>query len=309
METPFSLIIKNLRYYGQKAIVRLREIRCAVSTPVLRQPIFIVGCSRAGTTLVYKTFSESRQLGSLGKETHDFWAGLHPLSDRGWNSHEIPADCATDSDRRYVSRYFYSRTGKLRVVDKNNQNGLSIPYLHNLFPDAHFVFIKRSPGDNINSLIHGWGKGDEFGVWSDQLPDNVAVSGGAYKRWCFFLSDNWREYRDRSIEEVCAFQYRSMNDAILASKRVVPDTQWHEIVYEDLISEPVNGFRQLFEACGLQFDNHLEEHCRTVIAKPYNAFSEIRVNKWKDGKFRDQIERVLPMVAETSRNLGFPPIT
>ena len=38
--------------------------------------------SRGGTTLVYRTFSESRELGSLIRETHDYWAGLHPIEAR-----------------------------------------------------------------------------------------------------------------------------------------------------------------------------------------------------------------------------------
>ncbi len=118
---------------------------------------------------MYKTLSESHFIGSLQKETHDFWAALHPPLQRNWESHEIPEENACDKDRMYISWYFYSQTGKKRIVDKNNQNGLSVPYLYRLFPDAHFVYIKRNPGDNINSLIQGWNKDDEFATWSNNL--------------------------------------------------------------------------------------------------------------------------------------------
>jgi len=155
MSELLSLVRKNLFYFGDMAAVEIRNLRCSIVLPNLRQPVFIVGCSRAGTTLVYKTFSESRELGSLQKETHAFWAALHSPAERGWDTHAIPVEYATDADRDYATRFFYTHTGNTRIVDKNNQNGLSIPYLYRLFPDAHFVFIKRSPGDNINSLIHG----------------------------------------------------------------------------------------------------------------------------------------------------------
>jgi len=305
MEPLLSLARKNLHHYGNKALVQLRNLRCLTGVPRLYRPVFVVGCSRSGTTLVYKTFSESRQLGSLQKETHDFWASLHTPEERNWDTHEIPESFASESDRRLVSRFFYTSTGHTRFVDTNNQNGLSISYLHALFPDAHFVFIKRSPGDNINSLIHGWGKADEFATWSRRLSETVEIENGLYRNWCFFLADGWRQYTRSSIEEVCAFQYRALNEAILGARTKIPENQWHELFYEELIADPVEGFRAVFHASGLAFDDHLERHCRQVLSNPYNAFSEIRVDKWKESPNRVKIERALPIVQETAAKLGY----
>jgi len=227
----------------------------------LNQPIFVVGCSRAGTTLIYKTLSESKYLGSLQKETHDFWAALHPPEQRNWESHEIPVQMACEEDIRYVSRFFFTQTGKKRIVDKNNQNGLSIPYLFKLFPDAHFIYIKRNPGDNINSLIQGWNKADEFGTWSDNLPEKVNIENGKNKQWCFFLAKDWRNHTKAKTEEVCAFQYKSMNEAILNAKKNIPLEQWHEISYETLINNPTQEFEKIFHECSIPFDSHLKQHC------------------------------------------------
>lgn len=271
--------------------------------PALR-PIIVVGCSRAGTTVVYKTLSQSRELGSLNRETHDFWADLHPLAERAWATHALhPAD-ASDAVRDYVTRYFYAWTGRRRWVDKNNQNGLCIAYLLKLFPDATFVYVKRSPGDNLNSLLEGWGKPDEFATWSEQLPAKVAIEG-RYRQWCFFLADGWRDYLERTIEEVCAFQYFSMNRAILDARALVPPAAWVELFYEDLVRDPVASFRHVFESCGLNFDSRLERHCSTVLGRPYNAFSPIRLDKWRDGQFRDKIERVLPSLDKVARDMGY----
>lgn len=272
----------------------------------LEKPIFVVGCSRAGTTVVYKTLSESLEVGSLQRETHDFWVALHPLAKKGWSTHGLTAADARPRDRDVVSRYFYSRTGRFRIVDKNNQNGLCVPYLHALFPDAHFVYVKRSPGDNIHSLIEGWGKADEFATWSNDLPAEVRVDGGRYRRWCFFLFDGWRNYLDRPIEEVCAAQYVAMNRAILDAAKAIAPAQWTEIAHEDLVRDPVAGFRRAFESIGLEFTPHLAQHCASVLATPYNAFSEIRLDKWRDQTNRERIERIMPLVAITARDMGYP---
>ncbi len=270
-----------------------------------QRPIIVVGCSRAGTTLVYKTLSESREIGSLQRETHDYWMGLHPLAEKGWDTHALNAADASEADRDTVSRYFYSWTGRHRWVDKNNQNGLCVPYLQALFPDAVFVYVKRSPGDNLNSLIEGWKKPDEFATWSNDLPATVAVEDGQLRQWCFFLAEGWRNYVSSPVEAVAAFQYEAINRAILDARGGVPGGQWVEVFYEDFLRDPVATFRRVFEACGLVFDARLQAHCAEVLDIPYNAFSEIRLDKWKDGRNREKIERVLPQVADVAGRMGY----
>lgn len=296
---------KTLRYHGRQILRATRNTWWNVRRLQAEKPIFVIGCSRAGTTLVYKTLSESKELGTLQRETHDFWVDLHPLANKHWDTHALDAQDAIPKDRDIVNRYFYSFTGKTRFIDKNNQNGLCVPYLHALFPDAHFIFVKRSPGDNINSLIEGWGKPEEFATWSSELKEKVSVDNGCYTQWCFFLSEGWRDYLDKSIEEVCAFQYRTINEEILAAKERIPSQQWTEVFYEDLVRDPVTGFRQAFEQCGLEFTHDLERHCASVLSTPYNAFSEIRLDKWKDGRNRDRVERALPKVTAVARAMGY----
>jgi len=305
MSEFWTKVDKTLRYHYRQQTIAVRGGWWDIVHPQIQAPIFIVGCSRAGTTLVYKTLSESKELGSLQRETHHFWAGLHPLEERNWDSHAIPLAMAKEQDRDYVARYFYSWTGKRRFVDKNNQNGLCVPYLHALFPDAHFIYIKRSPGDNLNSLIEGWGKPEEFASWSRQLPETVAIDAGKYPLWCFFLSDGWRGYLQAAIEEVCAFQYDAINTAILDAREQVAPDKWHEVFYEDIVSDPVVRFSEMFSACGLSFDTRLQQHCQDVLNIPYNAFSEIRVDKWKDGCNRERIERILPAIGKIANRMGY----
>ena len=296
---------KTLCYHWHNLTRAFRGLWWGFNHSETEKPIFILGCSRAGTTLVYKTFSESLEIGSLQRETHDFWMDLHPLTEKNWDTHALTAQDASQHDRNIISRYFYTHTGKRRFVDKNNQNGLCVPYLYALYPDAHFVYVKRSPGDNLNSLIEGWGKADEFATWSDHLPEKVAVEGGRYTRWCFFLAEGWRAYLSASVEEVCAFQYKVINQAILDGRKIVPDSQWTEIFYEDLVKDPVDGFRRTFTACGLAFTPALEAHCAVVLSTPYNAFSEIRLDKWRDSRNRERIERAMPSVIEVARDMGY----
>jgi hypothetical protein len=298
-------IRKTFAWHKRRLQRGLRGARWSLTRQPAQRPIIVIGCSRAGTTLVYKTLSESREIGSLQRETHDYWSDLHPPADKNWDTHALGASDASKHDRDTVTRYFYNWTGRYRWVDKNNQNGLCVPYLQALFPDAVFVFVKRSPGDNLNSLIEGWRKPDEFATWSNDLPAKVAVENGQLHQWCFFLADGWRNYVHAPVEDVAAFQYTAINQAILDAKDNIPAEQWVEVFYEDFLRDPVATFRKVFEGCGLTFDNRLEQHCAQVLDIPYNAFSEIRLDKWKDGRNREKIERVLPQAADVAKRMGY----
>lgn len=298
-------VIKTLDYHVHTTQRKARGFRWRLQKIQAVQPVFVVGCSRAGTTLVYKTISKSNQIGSLQRETHDYWQSLHPLEQRNWSSHVLTAEDGSLHDKEEVTRYFYTQTGFKRFVDKNNQNGLCVNYLYSLFPDAHFVYVKRSPGDNINSLMEGWRRPEEFATWSENLPYDVAIDGGDIRRWCFFLPDEWQKYLNATLEEVCAFQYESINRAILDAGMNIPHEQWHEVHYEDLVNDPVSAFQKIYEGCGLGFTEEISRHCRTVLSKPYNAFSSIELDKWLHSQNREKIMRVLPDVSEIAERMGY----
>jgi hypothetical protein len=299
-------IDKTARHYGRRLVQGCRDLWWPwVGRGALRRPVLVVGCSRSGTTVTYKTLSLAPDIATLNREAHVFWESLHPAAERGWQTHELTAADATPGDREAALRYYYRFLGARRFVDKTNQNGFRIPYLEALFDEPYFVLVKRSPGDNIHSLITGWGRPEEYGDWSAGLPAEVRVDDGRYRRWCFFLFDGWRDYLDAPIEEVCARQWQAYNDAVLAARPGIPPERWVEVVYEELLEDPVAVFATVFDRVGVELSAVVRRHCETVISRPYNAFSRPERDKWRHSADRERIERVLPMVAETAVALGY----
>lgn len=303
MNELITKVDKTLRHHAKRIGSSVRRIAWAGQP--LRRPVFVVGCSRAGTTLIYKTLSISTELGTLNRETHEFWSELNPLEGRGWESHCLSTTADVEGDRNHVARYFYEHLGSKRIVDKCNQNGMAIGYLNLLFPDAMFVFVKRSPGDNLLSLMEGWRRPDEYATWSHGLPGEVRIEGGEFRDWCFFLPTGWRDYLDAPLVEVCAFQYEAMNRAIVSARERIAPERWHEVCYESVLEDPVAEFGNMYAACGLEFTEMVELHCRTVIERPYNAFSAIKADKWKDSQDADRIRSQLPKLAEITQILGY----
>lgn len=296
---------KTLRHHAARSRIGLREVQWNLTRPPARQPVFVVSCSRSGTQMLYKTLSQSREIGTLNREIYAIWSALHNPAHKGWESHVLTRDDASTSDREFITRYFFAHTGQHRFLDKNNQHGLAVPYLHALFPDARFVYIKRNPGDTLNSMIEGWHRPERYGSWAADLPAEVAIDGGRFTRWCHFLPEGWRDYLTASIEEVNAFQYASIHRAIREASCDIPSSQWHEVSYEDIVRDPVQANRQIFEHCDLPFTPEIEVQCRSLLDRPYDAFSEIRLDKWRDQRHRERIERVLPQLSDLAREMGY----
>jgi hypothetical protein len=295
---------KTVRFHTRRALRVARGAWWSMARPPAVQPVFVVGCSRAGTTVVYKVLSEADELGSLSRETHDFWDARHPVAERRWSTHALGIRDASSVDRDHVTRYFFSQTGRHRWVDKNNQNGLCVPYLNALFPDAKFVFVTRHPGDNLASLIEGWSRPEEFATWSGQLEVRVNFEGRSLP-WCFFLAEGWRAYVDRPLEEICAFQYRAMNEALLTAERTLAPERWTRLAYEDLLRAPHEATRQLFARLGLRYDSPAAERCKAALGQTYNAFSTIAVDKWRSSPHATRVARVLPELAPLAARLGY----
>lgn len=276
--------------------------------PVLPDPVFVVGCSRSGTTVTYETLAASRRFLTFGYEIPTFWNSLYGPLNNGWESEAAGAEQARPEHREAALRFFYQRLGRGWALDKTCINTLRIPYLFRLFPNAKFVFIQRDGRDNISSMIDGWREGrvdGGFGLeqFFGPFPETVAINGGEFKEWHFFLPPGWRAYNRAPLEEVCAFQWISANRMALEAKALIPPEQWVHLRYEDLFERPVEMFEEAFAKLGVPFDESLRRTCGNL--RPTSIVKGApKKQKWKEHN-PDAIERILPMILPMQRQLGY----
>lgn len=295
---------KNLRQLRYE----LRGLWYDLAHPSMPDPVFVVGCSRSGTTITYETLAAAPQFLKFGWEIPQFWDGLYGPLSNGWQSEAAGAQDARPEHRNAALRYFYQRLGAGWVLDKTCINVLRIPYLHALFPAAKFVFIQRDGRDNISSMMDGWrlGRTDgrfELSQFFGPFPEPVAINGGEFKEWAFFLAPGWREYNHASLEEVCAFQWLSANRLALGAKRGIPPEQWIQLRYEDIFERPVEMFEEAFTRLGLPFTAALRVRCANL--QPTSVVKGApKKQKWKDSN-PEAIARILPMIAPMLRELGY----
>jgi len=274
-----------------------------------RDPVFVVGCSRAGTTVTYETIAASPGLLSLGHEIPEFWDSLWGPAHNNWESEAAGAEHARPEHRNAALRFFYQRLGGGTVIDKTCINVMRVPYLHRLFPGARFVYIHRDGRDNVSSMMDGWLHDGHFALAKSlgTFPCAVRIDDGRFHEWSFFLPPGWRDYNNARLEEVCAYQWLTANRMALDAARGVPPDQWIQLRYEDIFDRPVEMFRTVFERLGLEFSDAVRLRCETLGARPTSIVSGApQKQKWKE-HHPEEIRRILPVITPLLLELGYDP--
>ncbi|MGH3114526.1 MAG: sulfotransferase family protein, partial [Gaiellaceae bacterium] len=273
------------------------------AAPAPVRPLLVIGCHRSGTTLLHDALACSPELASLGDEAPVLWEAFHHPSRHDWSSNALGAEDVSENERRWVYRVIQSVAGGLRFLEKTPSNCLRIPYLNELFPDATFVFLRRRAADNVNALMEGWRARPRFVTY--RLPEPLEGLGERSGReWSFILVPGWRELRNARLEEICARQYVACNEAILRARTALDPTRAINVAYEDLVARPLHELRRIFAEVDLRFTDEVATFAASVSGTPVNALTPPKPDKWREQN-PDEIRRILPLVADTERRLGY----
>lgn len=287
-----------------------RGLVWTLTRPRVKDPVFVIGCSRSGTTVTFETLAASGAFLSFGFEIPQFWNSLYGPLNNGWESEAAGPEHASPGHRQAALRFYYQRLGAGQVLDKTCINTLRVGYLRQLFPQAVFVFIQRDGRDNISSMMDGWRHGRTdggfgLGQFFGPFPEPVTIHGGEFREWHFFLPPGWREYNRARLEQVCAFQWVSANRLALDAKPAVPEDRWIQVRYEDILERPVEMFRHLFDRLGLPFGEAMRERCASLAKRPVSIVKgPPKKEKWREHN-RDAIERIIPTIAPMMQRLGY----
>lgn len=269
-----------------------------------KQPIFLIGCPRSGTSVLLQILLRSPELRSVHNEGHILWEPYHHPKDGGWDSDALGVEDVSARERAYIYLAVRLFVRDRRFADKTPENCLRIPYLQALFPGASFVFLHRRAADNVSSLMEGWRARPRFVTY--RLPEQLKGLGTLCgNRWSYVLIPGWRDLRHAQLEEICARQYIACNEAALQARDGVDPSRWHDVSYEELVGSPVATTKRIFDGLGLAFTREVEEFAAALHRNPGpTALSRPRPGKWRDQN-RAEIERIVPLVEPTEKRLGW----
>jgi len=241
----------------------------------VKQPVFIVGCGRSGTTLLFDLLSQHPQLarttGYPDGEDHQGWvehghcvmAGIgnvyHSQYGNGINGFNyclhMTSDDATPEVIQGMHAHYWTNVleenESKRVLNKAPHNSNKIDYVLSIFPDAKIVHIVRDceamvaswlavMGDHP-SLVAYWPDEDFPCFWLMPRPtDEVALARiGRHNR--FFPGGGEQLWID----------YWCKTNGGIAKQMQGNLAQLLVVRYEDVISRPEAVLRRITEFCEL----------------------------------------------------------
>lgn len=188
-----------------------------------RDPIFIVGMPRAGSTLVEQILASHPAVEGtmelieliaiakrLGKD------GPYPECLR-----DAPASELRQLGEEYLDRTrAYRKTDAIRFIDKLPNNFTQIGLIQLILPNARILDVRRHPlACCVSNFKQHWATGQTF---------------------AYDLADLGTYYR-------CYVELLAHFDAVLPGRV-------HRVIYEDLVANPEMEIRRLLQACGLPFE-------------------------------------------------------
>jgi hypothetical protein len=278
------------------------------------QPIFIVGCGRSGTTLLYEMLARHRDLAWFSTWTdrarrpelavfnrlfkharHSRRYGPRPSEGyRLWDAAlalppsvaagRLGAEQATPDVAGRVALLIgrHRRFGGGSVfVNKNTRNSRRLLFLRALYPHARFIHVLRFPLDTVASVLEAkWWK--ELPLW-----------------WMDGASP--RSLRDGPLDETrlaAELWVREVSAVLDASDQLRPD-QYTEVRYEDLVSSPTAIVTKLLGWLGLEYRPDADHALVPSVSKGSVGIHKRRLSP-------DQVQVASAPVAELAARLQYP---
>ena len=194
-----------------------------------KEPIFIVGMPRTGTTLLERVLSSHEAVFAAGELT-DFSLIVKRITATGGAPVLDPATlrAAARTDARTLGETYLKstrpRTGHTaHFIDKMPLNFFYVGLIHRALPQARVICLRRNPLDTCLSNFR-----------------QLFATNSLYYRYAYDLLDTGRYY--------------ALFDSLMAHWRALMPLHFREVHYESLVAEPEREARALLEFCGLDWD-------------------------------------------------------
>ncbi|CAN5576983.1 hypothetical protein BH20ACT23_BH20ACT23_23510 [soil metagenome] len=264
------------------------------------RPIFVLGCPRSGTTLLFRLLQCHEGLGTPSGEGHILWNKYQHPRFRGWTSDRLTAEDVQPEEPVFLYTAIDRIAGGKRFLDKTPRNCLRVPYLVSLFPDASFVLLKRDGPPTVSSLIEGWTV--RHGV-SYRLPVDLDLDEYQGNLWCYMLPPGWKTLRDTSIRDIAAHQYVASYETALNDLSSIPSDRVASLTYEELVSRPVEVLSDLLAALDLPPSAAVSAMANDLSSHQVQTNSPPRPDKWRDRI--EEIREVMPLISPTMERMGY----
>jgi len=243
------------------------------------KPIFILGLSRSGTTILYKLLTSHKDTAYFDNYSSKFYKKPYmfrfipmlmkyrkirynidrPRSDEGWvwnrfyGSYEyLDESHVTEQIQNYYDdaiKYQLKAFNASRFVSKNPRNCMRLRWIDKMFPNAYYIIISRDKKSVISSMYQKVQKKRK--KWNEKFPDipNNFVGYAHYKK---IIGENYSDM------EACIKLYDLYMKSMYQDLHVVSD-RTITIQYEEFVIDPIKTIKKLYEFINLDWYDELNQ--------------------------------------------------
>ena len=234
---------------------------------VSHQPIIILGAARSGTKMLRDTLAAAQDLNVVEYDVNYVWRVGNEHCPHDELSPELASPKVQNFVRSQLARIAVGSARSSRFVEKTVGNVLRLPFVHQIYPDAKYVFLIRDGRDVTESAVRCWQRPAQLRYLLGKLKTFPWRHGAGY------AANYARRFAQRSlgltphlsswgpryagIDEhvssqplwgVCAHQWIASVEAYERSRSVLSAEQLVEVRYEDIVEDPVREFALLCQA-------------------------------------------------------------
>jgi len=242
-----------------------------------KQPVFIVGMPRSGTTLMEQIIgghpegAGAGELPAIPAISKELFGSNKELKAAEKVRAEFSNENMRDLAERYLDILRQGREPAARIVDKLPTNFLFLGLITALFPNATIIHAIRHPLDSCLS--------------------------------CYF--QNFTNIRWANDLDVISQIYRVYRKSMANWEKVLPEGSILHVRYEELVEDPETHTRRMIEACGLEWDESVLDFFQKKSVVRTASIMQSRQPIYKTSKQRwvNYAQHLQPLVSGISEYL------
>jgi hypothetical protein len=280
----------------------------------LKPPIILLGNFRSGTTMLQNLIAAHEDVVAFYEPV-----GMWLYADPRREDDEFGAREATPKVKRHVRSEFLKvqkANGDRIVVEKTPHNILRIPFVREIFPDAHFLYIVRNPLSFVSSVELKWQRPAGRRRLLKRL--KTTPVGQLHHYFGQFVGQQWnKRILRRKYLSIWGPRYRGIQDDLgtgdllrviarqwaRASAKAEEDLSRFDdgrvlrLRYEDFVADPVSHMERVFAHCGLAMSPALATLAKQTVKADRNL-------KWMRFDPGD-LARIIPELSSEMQRHGY----
>lgn len=256
----------------------MKDINC--------QPVIIIGSARSGTNLLRDLLTAHGDVSTWPCDEINY---LWRFGNARFPTDELRTEHAGPRTKSYLRSHFSTlakQTKSRWIVEKTCANSLRVDFVHEIIPEAKFIFLVRDGLDVAASAV---------GRWRAPLDIAYLRRKAAYVPWqdLYYYAAKFLKHRTSQLfsrnhclptwgprfqgmdemlqtlplSEVCLWQWKKCIESASRALIRLPREQVFFLRYSALVTEPTQHLRQLFTFLGCQTSFlQLEDIAKRVFA-------------------------------------------